>query len=131
MAWARTVSADRAPSAAAQPARCMNWRRVCIIRVAPAAGGRGQRYTQPDGTGGAGMPPIYGKRRPGATGAGPQDRAGASKFVYIQRLTISRCKSGSGIVPTLGFQEQEMAEKDTIEELIEQLRQLKDTRSEE
>ncbi|MCW5286868.1 transposase family protein [Verminephrobacter eiseniae] len=53
-------------------------------------------------------------------------RAGASKFVYIQRLTISRCKSDSGIVPTLGFQEQKMAEKDTIEELIEQLRQLKD-----
>src|SRR6218665_1136248 len=128
MAWARTVSADRAPGAAAQPARCMNWRRVCIIRVAPAAGGRGQRYTKPGGTGGAGIAPIYGKRRPGATGAGRQDRAGASKFVYIQRITISRFKSGSGIVPTLGFQEQEMAEKDTIEEIIEQLRQLKDPR---
>src|SRR6218665_1248985 len=143
MAWARTGRGGRGPRGAAGPARgaggdggvrggaqrggWMNWGRVCIIRVAPAAGGRGQRYTKPDGTGGAGIAPIYGKRRPGATGAGPQDRAGASKFVYIQRLTISRCKSGSGIVPTLGVSG-EMAEKDTIEELIEQLRQFKDPR---
>src|SRR6218665_3494084 len=54
MAWARTVSADRAPSAAAQPVRCMNWRRVCIIRVAPAAGGRGGMVKEGGGGGGRG-----------------------------------------------------------------------------
>src|SRR6218665_923694 len=64
MAWARTVSADRAPSAAAQPVRCMNWRRGGIIRVAPAAGGGG------GGRGGRGGRANLGQTRGGGSGWG-------------------------------------------------------------